>query len=148
MSTAAETVSPPQSAAESLRERRVRQVEILISTLLRIGVLVSLSVVVIGTVFTFANHHEYVRSHEALIRVTGMSTEFPHTLTQVLHGIMMLEGRSIIMLGLLLLVATPVMRVAVSIFAFVYERDRKYVVITTIVLMFLLLSFVLGKVEG
>jgi uncharacterized membrane protein len=32
--------------------------------------------------------------------------------------------------------------------AFVYERDMAFVVITTVVLIVLLLSFYLGKVEG
>jgi uncharacterized membrane protein len=42
------------------------------------------------------------------------------------------------MAGLLLLIATPVLRVAVSMLAFVYQRD----------LTLLLTSFVLGKAGG
>jgi uncharacterized membrane protein len=53
-----------------------------------------------------------------------------------------------VLLGLLMLIATPVMRVAASIFAFVYEHDYVYVTITAIVLALLLLSFVLGKAGG
>ena len=52
------------------------------------------------------------------------------------------------MVGLMLLIATPVARVAVSILGFVYEHDRRYVIITSIVLALLILSFVLGKAEG
>ena len=37
---------------------------------------------------------------------------------------------------------------AVSIFAFVYERDPAFVLITSVVLCLLLLSFWLGKVEA
>jgi len=48
------------------------------------------------------------------------------------------------MVGLLLLIATPVMRAAVSIFAFVYQHDRTFVIITSVVLAILLLSFALG----
>jgi uncharacterized membrane protein len=40
-----------------------------------------------------------------------------------------------------------VLRVAVSILAFAVERDRRYVAITSIVLLLLILSFVLGAVE-
>jgi len=47
--------------------------------------------------------------------------------------------------GLLVLIATPVTRVAVSIVAFIRMRDRRYVVITTVVLALLLLSFFLGS---
>jgi uncharacterized membrane protein len=133
---------------ETLQQRRVRQVELLISRLLRVGVLLSLTVVTIGAVITFMHHREYVSSRDALEQVTSKDAAFPHSASQVLHGLASFEGRSVIMLGLLLLIATPVMRVAVSIFAFMYEHDTRYVVITTIVLVFLLLGFLLGKVEG
>jgi uncharacterized membrane protein len=51
-------------------------------------------------------------------------------------------------LGLLLLIATPIARVAFSLVAFMLERDRTYVVITAIVLTILLYSLVSGAVEG
>jgi uncharacterized membrane protein len=51
-----------------------------------------------------------------------------------------LHGRGIIQLGLLLLIATPVARVAFSIFGFAQERDRMYVVFTVIVFAILLWS--------
>jgi uncharacterized membrane protein len=51
-----------------------------------------------------------------------------------------LHGRGIIQLGLLLLIATPVARVAFSIFGFAQERDRMYVVFTLIVFSILLWS--------
>jgi uncharacterized membrane protein len=133
---------------ESIYTRRVRQVELLISVLLRVGVSVSLTVVVLGTIFTFVHHRDYLSSRSAMPEVTGEAAKFPHTITEVLRGVRDLQGRSIVLLGLLLLIATPVMRVAVSIFAFVYEHDRTYVIITSIVLALLLLSFVLGRAEG
>ncbi len=128
---------------------RVRQVEILISTLLRVGVIISLTVVVLGTVFTFMHHREYLDSQAwPWSDVTGENARFPQTVTDVLRGVRAKEGRAIVLLGLLLLIATPVMRVAVSILAFMYERDRLYMLITALVLALLLLSFVLGRAEG
>jgi uncharacterized membrane protein len=127
---------------------RVRQVEILISRLLRVGVVVSLTVVVLGTIFTFVHHREYLASHAAMSDVTGENARFPQTVTDVLRGVRAKQGRAIVLLGLLLLIATPVMRVAVSILAFMYERDRIYMLITALVLALLLLSFVLGRAEG
>ena len=53
-------------------------------------------------------------------------------------------GDVFIIPGLLLLIATPVMRVAVSIVAFIVEKDWIFVGITTTVFVFLLLSFLLG----
>jgi uncharacterized membrane protein len=70
---------------------------------------------------------------------------FPHSLGAVWTGLTGLHPQAFITLGLLLLIATPVMRVAVSVVAFAIERDRLYVVITLIVLAILITSFVLGK---
>jgi len=56
-----------------------------------------------------------------------------------------LRGRGIIQLGLLLLIATPVARVAFSIAAFAMQRDRLYVVVTLMVLAILLYSLTSGQ---
>jgi uncharacterized membrane protein len=53
---------------------------------------------------------------------------------------MALDPAAIIQLGLLILIATPVARVAFSVFAFAQERDWLYVVVTLIVLGLLLYS--------
>jgi uncharacterized membrane protein len=139
---------PNKSAAMSATDEKARAVELLISNLLRIGVVSSLAIVVVGTVMSFLHHPEYITAEHSLQRLTSPGAAFPHTIHEVLQGIREGRGQSVVMIGLLLLIATPVVRVAVSIFAFVYERDRRYVVITTIVLLLLLLSFVLGKAEG
>jgi uncharacterized membrane protein len=83
-----------------------------------------------------------------MARLTTNGAAFPHSLADVVHGVAEFRGQAIVIVGLLLLISTPVMRVAFSIFAFVYERDRRYVIITSIVLALLILSFVLGKAEG
>ena len=70
---------------------------------------------------------------------------FPHTLDEVWSGLLLLHPQAVITLGLLLLLATPVVRVFASIFAFALEHDRRYVAITTLVLAILLVSFLLGK---
>ena len=49
-------------------------------------------------------------------------------------------------LGLIVLIATPFVRVAGSIVAFARERDRRYVLVTAVVLAVMCLSVVLGKV--
>ena len=51
-----------------------------------------------------------------------------------------LHSRGIIQLGLLLLIATPVARVAFSVMAFALQRDYTYVIITLIVFATLLYS--------
>jgi len=55
---------------------------------------------------------------------------------QVLGG----RSRGIIQFGLILLIATPVVRVAFSAVAFAFEKDHLYIAITLIVLTILLYS--------
>ena len=102
-----------QSEQERLRdEERVRRVELLISNLLRSGVIASLALVLFGTTLSFVHHPAYVSSPEALHHLTQPGAAFPHSLTGLRSGLQQLRGQSIVLLGLLLLIATPVMRVA------------------------------------
>jgi uncharacterized membrane protein len=55
------------------------------------------------------------------------------------------RGTGLIQLGLLVLLATPVARVAFSVVAFLLQRDRLYVVVTLIVLGILLYSIAGGR---
>jgi uncharacterized membrane protein len=130
-----------------VEDHRVVRVEIIISTILRVGVLTSLAFIAAGIIIMFV-HGGDTTGPDALQRLTQTNAEFPHSIAAVASGVAAFQGRSIIAMGLLLLVATPVVRVAVSIFAFVYERDRTFIIITSIVLGLLLLSFALGRAGG
>lgn len=125
----------------------VRKVELLISNLLRIGVISSLIIVIIGLIVCFLHHPDYLHSAQ-MQQVISPSHPTWDSLRELFHGMRHLRGQAIIMAGLLLLIATPVMRVAVSIAAFIFERDFIFVVVTSFVLAMLILSFVLGRVEG
>jgi uncharacterized membrane protein len=120
--------------------------ERLISTVLRVGVLASLTTILLGTVIAFAHHPEYVTSPRELLHLSRPSDTFPHTLRAVLTGLAGLRGQAIVVLGLLMLIATPVVRVAVSILLFLEEGDLIYVAITSTVLALLVLSFIVGGV--
>ena len=140
MSRATSSMTP-----DELKAHRVRQVELLISNLLRVGVIASLAVVTIGTVVSFVHHPDYIKSSPALTGLTSPGGAFPHTIADAWSALREGRGQAIVVFGLLLLIATPVVRVAVSIVAFAYERDRAFMAITSTVLILLLLSFFLGK---
>jgi uncharacterized membrane protein len=106
--------------------------ETLISWLLRIGVGISATLAIIGMIVIIVHHPAHV---------TGMPM---HNLREIFASIDAGHGQGIAMLGLLLLIATPVMRVALSIGLFLRERDYTFVLITTTVLLLLILSFALG----
>jgi len=64
------------------------------------------------------------------------------TVSGIFREAFALRGRGIIQLGLLLLIATPVARVAFSIFGFAEEHDRLYIIIASIVLLILAYSLI------
>lgn len=124
-----------------------RDIELLISVTLRIGVGVSVAVMLLGLVVTFAHHPDYFHSRPALGELTNSREIFANTLGAVWRGVRDLRGQSIAMLGILLLIVTPVVRVAISVVLFAMQRDRRYVLITAVVLALLLTSLMSGLGE-
>ena len=120
--------------------------ELLISRLLRLGVVLSLTLVTAGMLMTFAHHPDYFLSAHALGRLTAPERG-PHELTRVLADALNARGQGLVMVGLLVLMATPVLRVALSLLVFGRQRDRTFVTVTAGVLALLLLSFALGAAE-
>ncbi len=121
--------------------------ELLISWLLRMGVALSLFLVVAGLLLMFIHHPSYVYSMMDLQRLTSPGAAFPNTMREVIQGLLAGQGQAVVAVGLLVLIVTPIMRVAVSIAGFALQRDRAFVLITSVVLAFLIISFFLGKVE-
>lgn len=119
-----------------------------IVTVLRVGVVSSIAVMLVGMTVTFVHHPEYVSVSPALVTLTSPKAHFPNTLLDVASGIRNGLGQAIVMAGLLVLIATPVARVALSVFVFVKVRDRLFAGITFAVLMILLVSFSVGLVGG
>jgi uncharacterized membrane protein len=113
-----------------------KQVEEIIGLLLRAGVLIAAAVVMVGAVIFLVRHGGSRESY----RTFAGEPEWLRSPHQIIDNAMHLSGRAIIQLGLLLLIATPVARVAFSAVAFLLERDYLYVVITLIVLGTLMFS--------
>jgi uncharacterized membrane protein len=118
-----------------------------ISVALRAGVGASVALLVLGTLLSFVHHPEYLATRAPLGRLTRPGT-VPHALGDVLDGLRHHRGQALVTAGLLVLIATPVARVALSIAVFARQRDRVFVAATTVVLGLLLLSFVLGRAGG
>ncbi|MCA9521636.1 MAG: DUF1634 domain-containing protein [Myxococcales bacterium] len=135
-----------RSAAAS-DDERARTVELLISRLLRIGVFTSFAVIVLGAVLSFVERSELLTSPDLLVQLINRPNPL-RNVTDVLRSVARFEGRGIVMLGLLLLIATPVLRVFVSAFVFFYQRDRIFVLITSGVFALLMLSFLIGTAGG
>ncbi len=113
-----------------------QRIEIIIGMLLRTGVLLAAAVVLLGAVLYLSRHGRDIAQYTTF----HGEPENLKTVPSVLHGAMGMSARSIIQLGLLLLIATPVARVLFSAAAFALERDYMYVVITLIVFAILMYS--------
>ena len=113
-----------------------RQIEEIVGGLLQIGVSLSAFVVLVGGGIYLARHAFAVADYR---RFQGEPLDF-RTVKGVLHAVRDLRGKGIIQLGLMLLIATPVARVAFSIWGFAAERDKMYIAFTAIVLSILLYS--------
>ncbi len=124
----------------------VQRVELIISTVLRTGVITSVIIIAAGTLLSFVHHPDYLYDRTDFQRLTRPGAAFPHTLGAVASGLMQGGGQAVIALGLLVLLITPVVRVAISVFAFIFECDYRFTLITAVVLALLLVSFLLGQV--
>lgn len=120
-------------------------IDLVLSRLLRTGVVLSLALVVAGTALRFVHHRDLASSPAELHRLTAPGAAFPHTLAEVAQGLGGGRGEAIVAAGLLVLILTPVMRVGVSVVSFLAERDLIFTAITTLVFALLLLSFLLGR---
>jgi uncharacterized membrane protein len=125
-------------------EQGDRRMELIIGNLLRLGVLSAGAVVFFGAiVYLIRNGLAPLPDYKSFHRETMQLS----TVEGILAGCLQFRGRAIIQLGVLLLIATPVARVAFAVVAFAFEKDKLYVVLTLIVLavlMFSLLSSVIG----
>ena len=120
----------------SLKNWTDLRIEVIIGSLLRAGVLLAASVVLIGGVFYLGRHGQETVNYTTF----HGEPEALKSIPAVVDGIVSLSARAIIQFGLLLLIATPIARVAFSAIAFALEKDYMYVVITLIVLGVLLYS--------
>ena len=115
-----------------------RRIEILLGNLLRFGVMLAASVVVLGAI-VYLVHHAAEPADFSVFRGEASALR---SLPAVTRGAMHLHGKSIIQFGLLLLIATPVARVVFSAIGFAIEHDYLYVTLTLIVLAVLLYSLI------
>jgi uncharacterized membrane protein len=110
----------------------------MLGNLLRVGVLTAALVVTVGGIAYLIRHGEELID-ERIFQFHGEPGSLKSPVGTVKEAVA-LHSRGVIQLGLLLLIATPVARVILSVFAFARQRDFTYVVITLIVLAVLLYS--------
>jgi uncharacterized membrane protein len=111
--------------------------EIAISRMLRAGVSLAAFVVLVGEILYLWQAHGVKSDYRHFHGIPSPADR----LAPVLEGIRHLDSRSFIHLGILLLIATPILRVAYCVYGFASQRDKLYILVSGIVLTVLLYSF-------
>ncbi len=107
-----------------------RKMDLTIGMMLRIGVSVAAAVVFIGWILYLIQAHgvapDYQHFHGKPILLGNIGL--------ILQGVVKLDSRRILDIGILLLIATPVARVIFCVADFAVQKDKLYVLVSSIVL--------------
>ncbi len=109
--------------------------EKMIVKLLRVGVLISTVLILLGFIMLYFK--------ESSVNISSIEV---NSIKEVINGLARLEPYAVIMTGLLILILTPILRVIIGILGFYLEKDYIYVKISSIVLIILILSFLIGVI--
>jgi len=109
------------------------RMDLIVGNLLRAGVILSGAIVFIGGLVYLFRHGAEAPDYQVFHGEPSDLRGVPG----ILRDAFALRGRGIIQLGLLLLIATPVARVAYLIYAFAQQKDRLYAVVALMVLLLL-----------
>ncbi len=122
-----------------------RDVEQYIGKLLRYGVMLSCAITLFGGVIYLFQHKGVMVNYSPVPKGMAFGVDqYLREVTTILPRILSFDGAAIIQLGVLVLIATPIIRVAFSAFSFFVEKDYLYVVITLIVLAIIMANMLLG----
>jgi uncharacterized membrane protein len=113
------------------------KLELAVGRMLQAGVLLAATVVLIGGILYLIHTPAGPRTDYSHFHPVARNLRTPDG---IWHGVMHGDAASVIQFGLLLLIATPVVRVMLAGVGFLMERDRLYFWISGIVLAVLLYS--------
>jgi uncharacterized membrane protein len=100
------------------------------------GMIVSTILFVIGVVRALM--------HPTFFPLTADWVRQHYQFSTVMHGLAALDPMTLMMVATILLILTPVARVIVSIWAFMVDRDYKFVAITSIVFLIMVITVIAG----
>jgi uncharacterized membrane protein len=113
-----------------------KQLQSMLGIVLRTGVIAAAVVVGVSGVLYLFQHHADLPNYA---KFTSESADL-RTISGIVSSSMQLQSEAMMQLGLLLLIATPIARVALAAVGFYFERDYLYVAVSLIVLSVLLFS--------
>ena len=118
-----------------------QQMEQMMGVLLRTGVLAAATTVLAGGGVYLARHGREKVAY-SVFHARPLSVDHP---LRLMGELQRAGPEALVYIGILILVATPVLRVALGLVSFVQERDRLYVLVSAVVLAALLCGMFLGR---
>ncbi|MDP9048999.1 MAG: DUF1634 domain-containing protein [Bacteroidota bacterium] len=114
--------------------------QLLLGQVLRAGTVISITIVFFGGILYLYRHGHSLANYRIFTGTPG----FVHKPDSLIDGVINLKGQAIIQAGILLLIATPILRVIFSAIGFVLEKDYLYVGISMLVLLIIFMSMLSG----
>ena len=111
-----------------------------VGNLLRLGVVLSVTTSLIGFIKLFMEGFKMPRKYTLLDMGNSSEKVWSHFWETLCKG----EGMAIIQLGILMLIFTPLMRIIFALIGYLKEKDYVYVVVSSIVLAIMAVSFFTG----
>jgi uncharacterized membrane protein len=120
------------------KEMKISDVDIesVMGKLLITGVILSGSLILVGGIYYLIQEGFSIPHYQTFI---GERSHL-RSVKQIFNGVLHYDSLSIIQLGLLLLIATPISRVIFSVIGFLFEKDYLYVTISLVVLVIIAYS--------
>jgi len=123
-----------------MKQFKDTDMQLLLGRVLRAGTIISVSIVFIGGIIYLYRHGQSVADYSVW---NGVPVFIQHA-GSLVNGAFDFRGQAIIQIGIILLVATPIMRVIFSTIGFVLEKDYIYTGISILVLLIILASMISG----
>ena len=121
---------------------RDADMQLIIGWILRTGVTLSMAVVIIGGIFFIYRHGRSIADYSTFKGVP----DFIQGTGNIIRNVFNVRGQAIIQLGIMLLIATPIIRVIFSAIGFILEKDHLYTFISLLVLFIILVSMFTGHI--
>lgn len=116
--------------------KKKTDIERSIGICMRVGVVAAAVLMLFGFVLLLINFEQHFAGFENF------------SFLEILTGLLYLNPYSYMLLGIFVLILTPIIRVVSSIILFIREKNVLYSLITTAVLAILILSFVIAVING
>lgn len=113
-----------------------KDIQVILGTLLRAGVIISMTIVLIGGVIFLIHNKGVITDYKVFKPELAKFS----SIAAIFKGLLTFHGDAIVQFGILMLIFTPVARIFFAVFSFLIEKDYLYVLIGLIILTILAIS--------